>query len=52
MTCGAGAAGWIVTNRLVASGDKVQRIAGTFSGTLGYVMTGLYGGAPLQRRRA
>jgi homoserine dehydrogenase len=31
-------------NRLVAAGDTVQRIAGTFSGTLGYVMTGLQAG--------
>ncbi len=27
-------------------GDEVQRIAGTFSGTLGYVMTGLQAGRP------
>ncbi len=33
-------------NRLVSSGDEVQRIAGTFSGTLGYVMTGLQEGKP------
>jgi homoserine dehydrogenase len=31
-------------NRLVSSGDEVQRIAGTFSGTLGYVMSGLQAG--------
>jgi homoserine dehydrogenase len=31
-------------NRLMACGDEVQRIAGTFSGTLGYVMTGLEAG--------
>jgi homoserine dehydrogenase len=31
-------------NRLVSSGDEVQRITGTFSGTLGYVMTGLQEG--------
>jgi homoserine dehydrogenase len=33
-------------NRLVSSGDEVRRIAGTFSGTLGYVMTGLQVGQP------
>jgi homoserine dehydrogenase len=33
-------------NRLVSSGDEVQRIAGTFSGTLGFVMTGLQEGKP------
>ena len=36
----------VTLNRLVASGDTVQRIAGTFSGTLGYVMTGLQAGQP------
>lgn len=33
-------------NRLVSSGDEVKRITGTFSGTLGYVMTGLQEGKP------
>lgn len=33
-------------NRLVSSGDDVKRIAGTFSGTLGFVMTGLQEGKP------
>ena len=45
-TCGAGLPVIVTLNRLVASGDKVQRIAGTFSGTLGYVMTGLQEGRP------
>jgi homoserine dehydrogenase len=33
-------------NRLVSSGDEVKRITGTFSGTLGFVMTGLQEGKP------
>ncbi len=33
-------------NRLVSSGDEIKRITGTFSGTLGYVMTGLQEGKP------
>lgn len=45
-TCGAGLPVIATLNRLVASGDPVQRIAGTFSGTLGYVMTGLQQGEP------
>jgi homoserine dehydrogenase len=40
-TCGAALPVIVTLNRLVASGDEVKRIAGTFSGTLGYVMTGL-----------
>jgi homoserine dehydrogenase len=46
-TCGAALPVIITLNRLVASGDQVKRIAGTFSGTLGYVMTGLQQGRPL-----
>jgi homoserine dehydrogenase len=46
-TCGAALPVIATLNRLVASGDDVQRIAGTFSGTLGYVMTGLQAGRPL-----
>lgn len=46
-TCGAALPVIATLNRLVASGDTVQRIAGTFSGTLGYVMTGLQQGRPL-----
>lgn len=45
-TCGAGLPVIVTLNRLAASGDQVQRIAGTFSGTLGYVMTGLQEGRP------
>jgi homoserine dehydrogenase len=45
-TVGAGLPVIVTLNRLVASGDEVQRIAGTFSGTLGYVMTGLQEGRP------
>ncbi|GIV76176.1 MAG: homoserine dehydrogenase [Litorilinea sp.] len=43
-TVGAGLPVIATLNRLVASGDEVSRIAGTFSGTLGYVMTGLQEG--------
>ncbi|MCB0098805.1 MAG: hypothetical protein KDE50_04455 [Caldilineaceae bacterium] len=43
-TVGAGLPVIVTLNRLVASGDPVTRIAGTFSGTLGYVMTGLQQG--------
>ena len=40
-TVGAGLPVIATLNRLVASGDAITRITGTFSGTLGYVMTGL-----------
>lgn len=40
-TVGAGLPVIATLNRLVASGDPIRRIAGTFSGTLGYLMTGL-----------
>ncbi|MCB0104590.1 MAG: hypothetical protein KDE53_01745 [Caldilineaceae bacterium] len=43
-TVGAGLPVIATLTRLVASGDTVARIAGTFSGTLGYVMTGLQEG--------
>jgi len=45
-TCGAALPVVATLNRLVAAGDTVRRIAGTFSGTLGYVMTGLQAGRP------
>lgn len=45
-TVGAGLPVIVTLNRLVASGDPVTRIAGTFSGTLGYVMTGLQAERP------
>ncbi len=45
-TCGAALPVIVTLNRIVASGDTVQRIAGTFSGTLGYVMTGLQANRP------
>jgi homoserine dehydrogenase len=45
-TVGAGLPVIVTLNRLVSSGDEVQRITGTFSGTLGYVMTGLQEGKP------
>ncbi|MDI9546402.1 MAG: homoserine dehydrogenase [Chloroflexota bacterium] len=45
-TVGAGLPVIATLNRLVAGGDAVQRIAGTFSGTLGYVMSGLQAGRP------
>lgn len=36
-------------NRIISSGDEVQRIAGTFSGTLGFLTTRLQDGAPFSR---
>ncbi|MBX3015750.1 MAG: hypothetical protein KF832_29795 [Caldilineaceae bacterium] len=45
-TVGAGLPVIVTLNRLLASGDPVARIAGTFSGTLGYVMTGLQAERP------
>ena len=45
-TCGAGLPVIVALNRLVAAGDPVTRIAGAFSGTLGFVMTGLQQGQP------
>lgn len=45
-TVGAGLPIIATLNRLAAAGDPVQRIAGAFSGTLGYVMTGLQEGRP------
>lgn len=45
-TVGAGLPVIVTLNRLVASGDPITRIAGTFSGTLGYVMTGLQAERP------
>jgi homoserine dehydrogenase len=43
-TCGAALPIIGTLNRLVAAGDTVHRIAGTFSGTLGFVMSGLQDG--------
>ena len=43
-TCGAGLPVIGTLNRLIASGDPITRIAGAFSGTLGYVMSGLQQG--------
>lgn len=43
-TVGAGLPVIVTLNRLLASGDEIQRVAGAFSGTLGYVMTGLQAG--------
>ncbi|MCY4080850.1 MAG: hypothetical protein OXF54_11440 [Caldilineaceae bacterium] len=40
-TVGAGLPVIATLNRLVSSGDAIERIAGSFSGTLGYLMTGL-----------
>jgi len=45
-TVGAGLPVIATLNRLIASGDQVQRITGAFSGTLGYLMTGLQEGRP------
>lgn len=36
-------------NRIIASGDEVQSIAGTFSGTLGFLTTRLQEGTPFSR---
>lgn len=48
-TVGAGLPVIATLNRLLASGDEISHIAGTFSGTLGYVMTGLEAGQPLSQ---
>ena len=40
-TVGAGLPVIATINRMVSSGDEIERIAGSFSGTLGYLMTGL-----------
>ncbi len=45
-TVGAGLPVICTLTRLVTSGDPVTKIAGTFSGTLGYVMTGLQAERP------
>ena len=45
-TCGAALPVVSTLNRLIAAGDTVHRIAGSFSGTLGFVMTGLQAGQP------
>jgi homoserine dehydrogenase len=45
-TCGAGLPVIATLNRLIASGDPITRIAGAFSGTLGFVMSGLQEGKP------
>ena len=45
-TCGAALPVVSTLNRLVAAGDAVHKIAGAFSGTLGFVMTGLQAGQP------
>jgi homoserine dehydrogenase len=48
-TVGAGLPVIATLNRLVASGDAITRIAGTFSGTLGFLMTGLEAGRPFSQ---
>lgn len=48
-TCGAGLPVIVTLNRLLMSGDIVHRITGTFSGTLGYVMSGLQVGRPFSQ---
>jgi aspartokinase/homoserine dehydrogenase 1 len=45
-TVGAGLPVIATLNRLVMSGDPISRVAGTFSGTLGFLMTGLQAGRP------
>jgi aspartokinase/homoserine dehydrogenase 1 len=46
-TVGAGLPVIATQNRLMASGDEITRMAGAFSGTLGYIMTGLQAGRRL-----
>ncbi len=48
-TVGAGLPVISTLHRLVSSGDAIARITGTFSGTLGYVMTGLQRGQPFSQ---
>jgi homoserine dehydrogenase len=48
-TVGAGLPVIATLNRLVAGGDTITRIAGTFSGTLGFLMTGLEAGRPFSQ---
>ncbi|KAK3284569.1 hypothetical protein CYMTET_7792 [Cymbomonas tetramitiformis] len=43
-TCGAGMPLIATVTRLVRSGDKISKMAGALSGTLGYVMSGLEDG--------
>lgn len=43
---GAGTPMVAALQRIIAGGDEVVRIQGTFSGTLGYLMSGLEGGTP------
>ncbi len=43
-TCGAALPVIATQQRLLAGGDSIERIAGTLSGTLGYVMAGLQQG--------
>jgi homoserine dehydrogenase len=43
-TVGAGLPVHAALSRFVAAGDPISRIAGAFSGTLGYVMSGLEAG--------
>ena len=45
-TVGAGLPAIAALNRLSMADDKVRKIAGTFSGTLGFVMSGLESGRP------
>ena len=45
-TVGAGLPVNAMLSRLVSSGDQVQQITGAFSGTLGYLMSGLQEGLP------
>jgi len=46
-TVGAGLPVMAMMRRMVTSGDKISRAAGCFSGTLGFVMSGLEAGRPL-----
>ena len=46
-TVGAGSPFVTSFKRMVAAGDTIAKVSGVFSGTLGYVMTGLEDGKPL-----
>ncbi len=48
-TVGAGLPVIATLQRLVSCGDTISRITGTFSGSLGYIMTGLQDGKPFSQ---
>ena len=48
-TCGAGTPMIAALSRVISSGDVVSKVQGSFSGTLGYVMSGLEAGKSYSR---